>query len=475
MELWVARGGGEGALRQAICVRGGRTLEATEAICDACGDLPVDVLEGVESLVDESLLRQEEGVGGEPRLYMLETIHEFAREKLEESGGAEEVRRRHASYFLALAEEAEPRLRGAEDVEWLERLEEEHDNIRAALAWSLERGEAELGLRLAGALWMFWEAHGHYSEGRKWLEEALQKDDRASVASRVKALEAMCSMALDQFDLDRGEAAAQEGITLSTEADIGSSLPAPFLIALGFVAWQRGESERAKELFEDSLTLSRQVDDKIWIADALLFLGNTSADVGDNELARKLFEEGIAVCREAGYAFRLPDFLFSRGYVFLLDGDYERGAALNEEAAELIRERGYKGGLEFILNNLGLAALLQGNHERARTSYEEGLMLSNELGNKLSTSESLEGLAYICAAEGETERAAKLFGATQALRDTVGLQHMPEEDPLRAPYLAMARLQAGETAWEEALAQGRALGLEQAVSYALEGEEGASA
>src|SRR5215207_1839591 len=207
---------------------GGRTLEAIEAICEAEGDLPVDVFEGVSSLVDESLLRQEEGAGGEPRFYMLETVHEFALEKLEGSAEAEEVRRRHTEYFLELAEEAEPRLRGPEDVEWLERLEEEHDNLRAALAWALEREEVELGLRLAGALWMFWEAHGHYSEGRRWLEKALEKEGRTSAAARAKALEAMCSMALDQWDLDRGEGAAQEGIALSTEAEIGSSLAASF-------------------------------------------------------------------------------------------------------------------------------------------------------------------------------------------------------------------------------------------------------
>ena len=145
---------------------GGRTLEAIEAICDAEGDLPVDVLDGLVSLVDESLLKQKEGVGGEPRFVMLETIHEFAREKLQESEEAEELRRLHAHYFLSLAEEAEPQVEGPQQPVWLDRLEEEHDNMREALSWSLEQGEdAEMGLRMGAALGEFWYWQGHFARG----------------------------------------------------------------------------------------------------------------------------------------------------------------------------------------------------------------------------------------------------------------------------------------------------------------------
>src|SRR5215210_2153487 len=139
---------------------GGRTFEAVEAVCDAEGDLPVDAFEGVSSLLDKSLLRQEEGPEGDPRFVMLETIHEFAREKLEESGEAEEIGRAHAQYFLALAEEADTELTGSEQAGWLERLEAEHDNLRAALSWSIERGVVELGLRLASELSYFWFVRG---------------------------------------------------------------------------------------------------------------------------------------------------------------------------------------------------------------------------------------------------------------------------------------------------------------------------
>src|SRR5918993_70569 len=202
---------------------GGATLEAMEAVCDAEGDLPTDVFDGASSLLDKSLLRQEEGAGGEPRFVMLETIHEFANVKLEGSGEAEAVRRAHAEYFLALAEEAEPMLWGAEDAAWLDRLEPEHDNVRAALAWAIERGEAELGLRLAGALRPFWYARGHFDEGKRWLEAVLAKGREGTpVAARTKALEGLSWLADAQGDLDRAEAAAEEGLQLSTKAGIES-------------------------------------------------------------------------------------------------------------------------------------------------------------------------------------------------------------------------------------------------------------
>src|SRR5215208_6135993 len=183
---------------------GGRTLEAIEAICDPEGDLPVDTFEGVSSLMDKSLLRQEEGPNGEPRFVMLETVHEYAREKLQESAEAQEIKRVHAEYFLTLAEEAYPELKGANQLQWLERLEAEHDNMRAALPWALERKDVELALRLGGALWWFWSVRGYHSEGRRWLEEALAIDGRGSREWRTMALAGAGALASEQGELVEG-------------------------------------------------------------------------------------------------------------------------------------------------------------------------------------------------------------------------------------------------------------------------------
>ena len=184
---------------------GGRTLEAIEATCDAEGDLPVEAFEGVSSLLDKSLLRQEEGPKGEPRFVMLETIHEFAREKLEQSGEAEEIKRAHAQYFLTLAEEAYPELKGANQLGVARALEAEHDNMRAALTWALERKEVEVALRLGGALWWFWSIRGYYSEGRRWLEEALAIEGRGLPEVRAMALAGVGWLAWDQGDYDRAQ------------------------------------------------------------------------------------------------------------------------------------------------------------------------------------------------------------------------------------------------------------------------------
>ena len=314
---------------------------------------------------------------------------------------------------------------------------------------------------------MFWEGQGYFDEGRRWLEAALAMDYRASVESRVKALEAVCWLTCYQGDLDQVETTAQKGIELIAEVGIESSLAGSFRTLSGVAATRRGDFERAQELLEESLRLSREADDKVRIADALLFLGAASVDQGDHARAKELWQEGIVLCRESGRVARLPNFLTSLGYTSLLEGDYERGVALNEEAGALYRERGFKGGLQWVLDNLGWAALLQGDPERAETFYEESLTLCKELGDKLVASKSLEGLASVAGIRGEAEQTARLFGAAEALLEAVSHQHPPEEVALREPYLAMARSRLDEAAWEAAWAEGRAMGLEQAIDYAL--------
>jgi predicted ATPase/DNA-binding SARP family transcriptional activator/DNA-binding CsgD family transcriptional regulator len=444
---------------------GGWTLAAAEKV--GAGDTEqVDVLDLLCRLVDKSLVVGEAMGAGGVRYRMLEPVRQYAREKLEEGGEAEEVRLQHASVFLALAEEAESRLQGPEDVQWLERLEAEHDNLRAALSWALEREETdELGLRLAGALWLFWEGHGHYGEGHGWLEQVLARGGQA--AARAKALEGVGWLIFDSDETDKTVMAAREGLKLSEEAGLGGAVRAKFLDLLGWKASMQGDRERAKELLEECLKLRRDAKDELGIADALLGLAHALDSPDDRERGKELFEEGIVLCRKLGYVRTLGRLLFSLGFTLLLEDDYERGAALTEEAATLYRERGYKGGLEYALDNLGWAALLQGDHERARNSYRESLILCKELGTRAIVSESLEGLACICVAEGATERATKLFGAAEPLGEAVPFQHHPEEDAWREPYLAAARSSLDEAAWDIAWAEGRAMSMEQAIDYAL--------
>jgi ATP/maltotriose-dependent transcriptional regulator MalT len=246
---------------------------------------------------------------------------------------------------------------------------------------------------------------------------------------------------------------------------------ASFLRLLGSVAEWRGDFERATELYEESLALSRAAGDGRRIAWSLLNLGNVSCNQGDFERAVEFYGEGLALCRRSGYAVMLPWYLVNLGYVFLLQGDDERATVLNEEAAALYRERGQRGGLEFALDNLGWAALVQGNHERARTLHEESLVLCKELGDKLIALESLEGLACAAGATGGAERAARLFGAAEALRETLASYQSPAERALREPYVVAARSRLNEVSWEAAFIEGQLMTLEVAVEYALSKDE----
>jgi len=329
-----------------------------------------------------------------------------------------------------------------------------------------------LALRLAGALGWFWRGRGFYGEGRRWVEEALEKSSGTSSAMiRARALGVASFLAENQGDMYRAQAAAEEGLRLSTEAGLGSVVTADFQNLLGDVAGIGGNYERATELLEEGLALHRKSGDGRAVAFTLANLAKVVVAQEDFKRAKELHEEGMALSRELGGAEPLGAHLISLGYVYLLEGDLKRATALNEEALDLLRKRGRKDSLHVVLDNLGWAALLQGDQERARSYYEEGLTICKELGDKMIASESLEGLACISASEGEAERAVKLFGAAQALCEAVGYRHTPEEAALREPYLATTRSQLGEVAWEETLGQGRAMGLEEAIEYALSGNE----
>jgi DNA-binding CsgD family transcriptional regulator/tetratricopeptide (TPR) repeat protein len=397
---------------------------------------------------------------------MLEPIRQYARERLVQTGAAEVVKRLHAEYFLALAEEAEPELWGSEEVEWLEHLEAEHDNLRAALSWALEVGKSELGLRLAGALWKFWDVRGYYGEGLAWLKRVLARGSRVS-AARIKALEGEGWLTLYSGEMDEAGIAAREGLKLSDEAGLGGAVTAKFLNILGWIAIFERDQDRVKELFEESLSVYREAGDMRGIAGSLQSLANAAGLQGDYERAKKLYRESLALCRKLGGTHPLADCLLSFGYYLLLEGDYERGEALNKEAAALLRGHGHTGELRYPLDNLGWATLFQGDHERARSYYEQSIVLCKELGDKMIASESLEGLACVAADRGETERAARLFGAGEGLREVLGFHHVPFFEALREPYLAAARSRLDEEVWESAWAEGRAMTLEGAVKYAL--------
>ncbi len=457
---------------------GGWTLEAAEAVCSLGGIEKDDVLNLLGGLVDKSLVVAGSGTDGAVRYGMLEPIRQYAKEKLGHSGEVREVRGRHAVFFLALAEEAEPELLwGGEEQQraWLELLEADHDNIRIALTWMIEREDADLGLRFAGALYWFWHVRAYFDEARRWLEGAMTKQGWTSATTRAKALDALAWVAYNQDDVDRAEAAATEGLELSEEAEIEPSLLVSFQVLLGEAARTRGDSDRAKELHEGALALSRKTGDKRDISLALNGLADFWMEQENYVQSKELYEESIALLRELGATVHLANGLINLGYLFLIEGDAERAGALNGEAAALLRKVGNRSSLPTALDNLGWATLLRGDHERAKAFYEESLRSCLGLGEKVFAAEkgiaaeSLDGLACVAGILGEDERAARMFGAARTLHETVGYHHAPAERALREPYLTNVRSRLEEASWEAAFAEGWAMTFEKAVEYALSG------
>ena len=450
---------------------GGWTLGAAEAVCLGDGIEEDDVLDLLGGLVDKSLVVARAASSGALRYRMLEPVRQYAREKLMDSGDGEQVRSEHAAFLAKLAEEAESGLLGINQGIWLNRVQAEHDNIRAALSWALEDEDTALGLRIAGALMEYWRALGHNDEGRGWLEALLAKGGEVPARTQAKALEAVGWLAQDQGDLERADTFAEAGLELCAKAELGDDVAARFLRVLEMGAWLRGDYTRMKDLAKRSLALFREVGDKRGMARSLTSLASVASAQGDGEYALELSAESMTLAREVGATDLISHMLVNSGYEFFLQGDYERATSLNEEAAALARGQGDKDTLHYALDNLGWAALMREDYQQAEASFRENLVLCQELSDKLIASESLEGLACLVGVRGEAGRVARLFGAADTLREAVGFHQSPAERALREPYLVVARVRLAQGAWEAAFAEGRAMTFEEATEFALSEEE----
>ena len=448
---------------------GGRTLEAIEAVCDAEGDLPVDVFDGVSSLLEKSLIRQEEGPEDEPRFVMLETIHEYAREKLRESGEAGEIKRAHAEYFLSLAEEAEPELIGPEQIAWMDRLEAEHDNLRAALSFSHEGGEAEIGLRLAGALWRFWYVRGHSGEGRGWCEETLARDGGSSPPMRAKALLGSGEMAWRQGDYELGEQSLEEGLAIYRESKDEKG-EARSLRSLGTCVLDLHDLDRASELLSESARISRRSGDKPELADTLSTLGGLATYREDTVGARTIYEEAMGLARAAGNIQALARTTSNFGVTVMLEGDYEKAQALMEEASELSMALKDRYSQAVSRHNLGLLALLRGDADEAAVLFAQSVETFVDLLDRFGIALDLDALAAVAGERGDTLGAVRLWGAAEALRDAMGVPRPDDEAMVVGPFVEAARTRLEEAAFQNAWEEGRAMTQEQAIALALADE-----
>ncbi len=460
---------------------GGFMLESAESVGAGDGIDAGEVLDLLSRLVEKSLVVVRAEAEDTPRYGMLEPLRQYAWARLEESGEATELRRAHANHYLKVVEAAEPELTGPQQRLWVEKLERDHDNLRTALSWSLERGEPELGLRLSGTFWRFWFARGYLSEGLRWLEQALAGS--GSAPARVKALEGLGWVTQRQGDTERARAAYEEMLELSRELGSNENI-ATALNSLGMLAAVEGDNGRARALLEENLAVLWELEDEQNTTTTLKrfhvlgLLGILAInEEGDYARAVELWEEALALTREIGDTSLVGTMLSNLGYAVLLQGDYERAASLSEEALTFARELG-SAGVGIVpesLVNLGLAARSRGDNERATASFREALTLSQEIGSKPSAINALEGMAGVVAALDGPARTARLWGAAEAAREVICVALPPCDRALHDPYLVDARFRLGEKAWEEALAEGRAMTLERAVEYALSKAETSTA
>ena len=448
---------------------GGFALGAAEEVC--CGDdlRAGDVLEGLSRLVDRSLVFviQREG---EVRYRLLATVRQYAGERLAASGEEQALRRRHAGFFLDLAESAEAAMKGPGQEDWLDRLEAELGNLRAALAWSVgseEVRDAEVGLRLSGALWRLCYLRGHYGQGRAWLEAALASGASPAGEPRAGALTGAGVLALLQCEYGRAERHLQEALALCE--GLGDRRgEASALQALGSVARERGFYGQAEAYHERSLALWRRLDDEYEAARSLNYLGFAAWLQGEHGRAEELCSRTLATFRRLGDAEGVAWALISQGSAALYCGDPARAATLLQESLATSRRAGYREGVAWSLNQLGVVAHRRGEHDEAEARLRESLKVHRDLGDRWRLASVLEALANTACARGLPERASRLFGGAEVIRETLGVPVPGVERTDRDAGILCARAEAGEEDFGEALAAGRAMKPEEVMALAAE-------
>jgi predicted ATPase/serine/threonine protein kinase len=446
---------------------GGCNLEAVEAVCDTKGDLDVDLLDGMASMVDKSLVQQVEPAKGESRFVMLDTLREYALEKLEASGEQPLTKRAHAAYCLVLAEEDATEESGAQAAEWQERFALEHDNFRAGLDWLTETGDAEWGLRLGTALFRFWEIREYLAEGRDSLGKLLKLAGAAApTKARARALFAAGVLAGGQGDYASGDALIGESQEIARQLGDKTGV-AVSLNARAVVACGRGDMANACALFEEGLVLWRELGDQKAVARALSNLANVLKVQGDYDRVRSLQAECLSIFQGLGDRTGVAWSLDYQGDVARDHGDTPAARELYEQGLGIFRELGDRWGIAGTLADLGSLARAQGDYSAAHSLYAESIKLFQELDHKRGIARLLECSACSAAAQREAERSLRLAGAAAALRQHIGAPLTPAEQAKLDASLQTAREALTDTVGTKAWLEGWSLAVEKAIEEVL--------
>ena len=464
-----------GEAEQALLCRlavfaGGFTLQAAEAVCpeesrdgqDTCSEEAVyetwETLDLLSSLVDKSLVMAELEAG-QMRYRLLETMRQYAQDRLQERDEVERVRLRHQVFFVALAEEAEPELQGPQQAVWLHRLEEDHDNLRQAL----DGGDPAGTLRLAGALWRYLNIRGFISEGRLWLAGALAgKNTLGRSSMRAKALHGAGVLAGAQGDYQASRTYHEESLALYRESRDESGIAAA-LLSLGNISSEQGDYTTARTLYSESLDIRRRVKDSHGIATLLNNLGNIASDQGQPGAAQTLYEESLQLRRELGNKIGIASSLNSLGNMAMDLEDYARARALFAEGLAIQRELGNRQGTAMALYSLGIIAYEYEDFAATHRLYEESLFLYQKLGYKRGIAFTLEALGALALSEEQAMRAAHLLSAAESLRNSLDMDLSPLHRKQHEYLVAQACAALGQEKFALAWSEGSALSIEQVI------------
>jgi predicted ATPase/DNA-binding XRE family transcriptional regulator len=451
---------------------GGCTFQAIESVCDGASlGAPLGTgmaLDGVASLLDKSLLRQATTGAAEPRYLMLETIREYAMEQLRAGDEAPEIARRHAAYFVALAEAAEPELTGAEQSAWVARLETEHANLRAALAWALDHDPAP-ALRLGGALWRFWWMRGYLAEGRRAIEAALARGSGESPGLRAKAENAAGGLAWFQSDVPAAIAHYEASLVLARVAGDALALSRALGNLASALSTEGGDYARAQALLEEGLALDRALGDDSLIAFSLGKLADLAYFQGDIPRAAALYEESLALQHARNDVHSMAITLNSLGTMSTLLDDTPRATAQFEESLALFRALESKHGIAYNLHSLGDLARRQGDLPRARELYVEAVTLFREVDYRRPLATSLAALGGVLLAQDQPEPAARVLGAVDALLTTLDTRLDAAEQADYDRHVAAVQARLAPATWTAAWAAGSTLPLDQVLAGILRG------
>jgi len=395
-------------LMRASTFAGGFTLEAAEAVASGEGASNENALDILTQLVGKSLVVVDRA-GEQARYRLLETIRQYGREKLFESAWAASTRDRHLDFYLSLAERTEPLLQGSEQRMWLDLLEAEHDNLRAALEWSASGDGDQAGLRLASALWRFWWVRGYWSEGRRWLDKVLSLPGEDVSSPRAKALWVAAFLAQFQDDYSAVLSLSQQSLEMIRQVGDEAHAAYPLMI-LGFLARDHGRPEDGRSQLEESLSIGRKFGDKQAMAWSLLGIAATFVDEGNDVQGRSSYEEALQLAREAGDKTTVSRVLNEVGGLAFRDGDFPTARSLLTEALELRRELREKQGLQWSLSHLGALSRAEGDLRAARSYFDEGLEIARGLGDRTYMSSALSLIGDLALAEGDPSSALTFLG-----------------------------------------------------------------